>query len=170
MKPCKYFLALLLLLSVLPRVSAAEQGSITVHTGSGGSVTLFQIKDPEFSGCDLSPTPEAARALADHAKTLPGKTQTPNAEGAVCFPNLEPGLYLLVQRRAGEGQQPFSPFLVSIPTVIGDTTVYDVVARPKSAPPELPQTGQLRWPIPVLTLGGVSLILLGVKGRKKDEA
>ena len=174
--------AMLLLLSVLPRVAASQTGSITVTIPSGGTVTLHQVAYldgsgglvplPEFSGCDLSTTAANARALADFALTkgLNGVTRTPDDGGIVRFLDLSPGLYLIRQTTVGEGYQPFSPFLAGIPTVIGDFVCYDVDASPKVAAlptgPQLPQTGQLRWPVPVLALGGVTLILLGRRGRR----
>lgn len=163
-----------LLLLILPlRAFAAETGSITLHVPSGGTVTLYRVADldlvptPEFSGCDIALTPAAARSLADHARNLPGNTRTLDA----CFEDLDEGVYLLVQNRAGEGYTPFSPFLISIPTQIADAVYYHVDATPKVSalpkPPGLPQTGQLRWPIPILTLSGIILIGLGTRRKKQ---
>lgn len=167
-------LLLSLLLLLIPfRASAAETGSITLHVPSGGTATLYRVADlelvptPDFSGCDIALTPAAAQALADHARDLPGDTRPLDA----CFEDLDEGVYLLVQQRAGEGYTPFSPFLISIPTRIGDSVYYHVDATPKVStlpkPPGLPQTGQLRWPIPVLTLSGIILIGLGTRRKKQ---
>ena len=34
---------------------------------------------------------------------------------------------------------------------------------------KLPQTGMLWWPVPLLTVGGLSFLILGVAGRKKKR-
>lgn len=172
MKSHKLLLIFLLLCLIPFRALAAQTGSITIHVPSGGTVTLYHVADldltptPEFSGCTIALTPAAAQALADHARDLPGDTRPLDA----CFEGLEEGLYLLVQQRAGEGYTPFSPFLISIPTQIADSVYYRVDATPKVSalpkPPGLPQTGQLRWPIPVLTLSGIILIGLSSRGKK----
>lgn len=193
-------LALLLVPAALcPAAASDQRGSVSVRiTWSGqpvpgGTVTLYRVADlaedltfspaPGFSDCgtDLNGalTASAAHALADYAaaRSIPGETKSLTAEGFACFPDLMPGLYLLVQPSAGEGFEPFNPFLVSIPTVIDDAIYYDVEAGPKAAPtptppPDLPQTGQLRWPVPVLAFTGAALLLLGLlpERRKRREA
>lgn len=106
-------------------------------------------------------------------------------EGSAKFEGLMPGLYLICQEQAAEGFSKLSPFLVSVPYLQNGEYIYDVTARNKpelepdpqpteanpSEPdlaepveptePMLPQTGQLNWPIPVLTVAGLSLFVVG---------
>lgn len=194
------WLALLLVPAALcPAGAWNGRGSVSVRiTWSGqpvpgGTVTLFRVADlaedltfspvPGFSDCgtDLNGalTASAARTLADYAAAqgIPGETKSLTMDGFACFPDLVPGLYLLVQPSAGEGFEPFNPFLVSIPTVIDDAVYFDVEAGPKAAPtptppPGLPQTGQLRWPVPVLGCTGAALLFCGLfpERRRRREA
>lgn len=132
-----------------------------------------------------------AEALAEYAgkQLLEGIKKTIDEEGNVIFTELEPGLYLLVQEEAASGYNKAVPFLVSIPMKENGTYLYDVDASPKveleretmppaepetpSEPPSepespftpdspgLPQTGQLNWPIPVLSLFGLCSFSIG---------
>ena len=102
------------------------------------------------------------------------------------FRDLTPGLYLVVRTNPAPENTAYTsdPFLVSIPTVVNGTAAYQVVAEPKfswdtkpSKPavpslkpdPSLPQTGQLKWPIPVLLTAGLALMLLGVWLQRKSR-
>lgn len=40
---------------------------------------------------------------------------------------------------------------------------------PPERPPELPNTGQLWWPVPVLSLAGLMFVLVGFIGRKSED-
>lgn len=99
-------------------------------------------------------------------------------EGTATFSNLDPGLYLISQKTASTGYYPLNSFLVSIPYWDGTQYQYDVDATVKtelgekapkptekpdstSSSGKLPQTGQLIWPIPILTLAGMFLFTLG---------
>lgn len=138
-------------------VFAAEPGSLTVklfYSGapvSGGSVTLY-----------------------DDTGVAVG-TKEVSEDGTVVFTDLPQGRYLVVQEEPAEGFAPFESFTVEVKGS-------DVQASPKmqpgteEEPPEpetpptpppqsdtdLPYTGQLTWPIPVLAAGGFALILLGI--------
>ena len=95
--------------------------------------------------------------------------------GKAVFRNVTPGLYLLVQQSAAEGYLAADPFLVSVPMMENGTYIYDVDASPKTElekapvtptpekpnPPKLPQTGQLNWPILVLSGVGIALVVFG---------
>lgn len=99
--------------------------------------------------------------------------------GKAVFENLVTGLYLIMQTTSSTGYSPMNPFLVSVPYWDGSTYRYHVTAQVKSElkpdiePPKptekpttpsgtkLPQTGQLTWPIPVMTLTGMALFALG---------
>lgn len=174
----------ILLLSV-PGVWAAEQtGSISVRMAyggqpvPGGSITLYRVAElgadwwyaptPEFADCiiDLNDplSPADAENLAQYAakQGLSGQGRELGADGFVCFSPLETGLYLLVQEESGQGFLPARPFFVGIPQYVGEALCYQVDASPKCAPepgtPMIPQTGQLRWIVPVLA--GLGLLLL----------
>ena len=108
-----------------------------------------------------------------------------NQNGKAVFTDLELGLYLIVQTEASEGYEPLKPFLVAVPMNEGGHYVYEVSAEGKfqlhqklkpttpttPSEPTLPQTGQLKWPIPVLVVLGLSLFSAGWVlrfGRKKN--
>lgn len=140
----------------------------------------------EFADCGLSLevlNEQLAKDLMDYAvvEALVATTGQISEEGFVRFTDLELGLYLVVQYDPAEGFSPVSPFLVSVPGTDGEGYVYDVDGSPKlslepapTEPPEtteptepkptepnLPQTGQLNWPVPVLAVSGLLLLLLG---------
>lgn len=121
-------------------------------------------------------------------KALPGITLSVDEEGNAVFPALDLGLYLLVQTQAAENYTTLNPFLVTIPLHEEgmEGYVYDVDASPKTGtvtyvpptppptpptPPseDLPQTGQLWWPVPVLTLCGMTCIIGGLIRRKHQN-
>ncbi len=122
--------------------------------------------------------------------------------GEVSFSDIPLGLYLVVQTEKAEGFYLMDPFLVSVPHMEDGVWVYGVDAVPKvevNASPEtvpetpstpdtatpssptadetpeettLPQTGQLFWPIPVLTGLGALLFVIGaflVRADKKKK-
>lgn len=108
-----------------------------------------------------------------------------NQKGKAVFADVEPGLYLIVQIKASEGFEPLTPFLVPVPMNEDGQYVYAVDAEGKcelhreqdsespSTPKEssLPQTGQLNWPVPVLTVMGLCFFSMGWMlrfGRKKN--
>lgn len=168
----------------------------------GGTMTLFHVAVPvwqedlyvfeyteDFTDCllplDELGTQDTANGFVEYAidHDLLGKKKTINDDGEVHFENLEMGLYLLVQEEAAEGYFAASPFLISVPMDVGDEWIYDVDASPKVAlerepvlpqiPPDIPQTGQLKWPIPVLIVSGLALFAIGwalsFAGRKKKD-
>ena len=185
-----------LILLMLPQVRAAEQtGSISVrmtHGGyavSGGSITLYRValltEDwqyvpvPEFSGCGIDLTgalsPADAEFLSDYTEGIPGQTHDLGNDGFTAFSPLESGLYLLVQRESGQGYLPVKPFFVGLPQQIAGELHYRVDASPKCAPepeapapPGIPQTGLLRWPVPVMTALGLCLLAGGLLLRRKE--
>ena len=110
-------------------------------------------------------------------------------KGSAVFHDLKHGLYVVWQAKADacEGYAPIIPFLISVPRFIDGEYILDVVADPKvpfetaptepptqppsPPPPELPNTGQLNWPVPVLAVSGAALVILGIvlAGRKRGE-
>ena len=197
MKICKRVLSLLaaLVLLALPRIHASTQtGSLSVQMAyggqavPGGSITCYQLAAlgsdwqykpvPAFTDCGIELngplSPADARYLAQYAeeKRIPGQTQDLGNTGLAAFSPLRPGLYLLVQREAAEGYLPISPFSVGIPQQVGGVLSYHVDASPKCAPepdgPKIPQTGQLRWPVPVMTALGLFFLAAGLLLKREE--
>lgn len=124
---------------------------------------------------------EALAAYAEAHPALPCRTQTADSEGCVRFEAVGSGLYLIMQSLpdATYPYERMTPFVVSVPmgSESGDGWVWDVTARPKVEPtpaptasprptdppedPRLPQTGQLKWPVPVLAAAGLALFAAG---------
>lgn len=141
---------------------------------------------------------EAAQALSVWAKQqalTPLTSQTSGGDGAAVFPALKAGLYLVELeplRRAG-GVYTFTPLLAAVPTLSSDGWTNETVVLPKVAfekdgkpsqpdsEPDtptpvapgdhLPQTGQLKWPVPVLAVSGMALFAVGLRltRRKRHE-
>lgn len=157
---------------------------------------MSYVYTKEFEDCgivlgDLSEASlaEKLRTYVNEAKKT-GITKKIGTDGTVTFEKLSAGLYLLVQEKAAEGYYAVSPFVATVPVQRGGGWVYDVDAtpkmelyRPEATPPakkppststgtKLPQTGQLNWPIPVLTIAGLLVFVVGwrivFKKRKKS--
>lgn len=169
----RMYILIVLMLAVIPiTVFAAQQkGSIQLtmrhssETVSGGTVTLYCVTD--LSGA------EDPQALAEYARYMgiPGTTRPVGTDGKVTFSDLEPGYYLLVQEEAAAGYRRMNPFCVSVPMAVGEELLYDIGAAPKleRIPEEnLPQTGQLIWPIWILLGGGLGLIGMGLLLQKRQ--
>ena len=124
-------------------------------------------------------------AAAVKEKALPGEQKVFDEKGHASFGDLELGLYLLVQEKAAEGFEKMDPALVSVPMLEGEHYIYDVDASPKlsvktvppteetpteetppetppTPPDEVPETGQLFWPIPVLAAVGLIFVMIGI--------
>lgn len=157
----------------------------------GGSMTLYRVGDiaeddgnfsfswiPALKQCGLDITqlqsPTVASQLAVKVKegNLTGQEKTIDSDGKVTFENLELGLYLAVQEKAASGYTEAEPFLISAPVWEGDSYSYQVDASPKielerkptptkPGQSQLPQTGQLNWPIPFLSILGLIFFALG---------
>ena len=131
-----------------------------------------------------------AQNLADFAleNELPGQSLPVSEDGTAKAANLPLGLYLVVQNTTAEDYAAINPFLVTIPMHSGEKLVYDVDASPKvtlnttdipednpplnpNPPhgPNLPQTGQLWWPVPVLAISGMLFVALGWKKRNYEK-
>lgn len=101
----------------------------------------------------------------------------PIQDGEAVFSDLQPGLYLVMQEKedAAKGFAPIAPYLISVPKRENGWYYSNVEADPKvpleTAPTEpeptkpndskLPQTGQLNWPVPLMTMGGLTLFVFG---------
>lgn len=123
-----------------------------------------------------------ADILLDFAKeALNEYASAPIEDGKASFTDLETGLYLVWQspENAAEGYDAINPFLISIPKWQGGEYALDVEATPKVSlegdsseppppplppppPPDIPQTGQLNWPVPVMAFSGAVLLVVGI--------
>ena len=108
-----------------------------------------------------------ASALAKTAASLKADQTASIASGKAVFEGLKPGLYLVMQEKKSEKDVTINPFLISIPDEEGN---FRLTAAPKVGvnvpstppPPDIPQTGQLWWPVAVLAGAGIVLVLYGV--------
>jgi len=170
-----------------------QHGSISVtmrYDGStipGGELTLYRVGNiteddgnysftltGRFASAGISlknvQSPETARELASYAKRqkIMGETEEISTKGEASFEHLQPGLYLLVQKKSAQGYRGVNPFLVSLPVLTEDTYSYHVEASPKMSPitedvpknPEQPKTGQSGWPIWTFIISGAALTVL----------
>lgn len=131
---------------------------------------------------------ELAQYITDHQISPLHKGRT-DSQGQVSFSgNMKPGLYLLTCKEAEYNGKIYSslPCLISLPNLVvkSDVWVYDdaqVIVKggdvrdkptPPDNPPDLPQTGMLLWPIPVLLVCGLLALVVGLTRRRscRDEA
>lgn len=167
-------LALLVMVQASPTARAAEidlqrtgSVSVTLRDGNapvpGGIFTLYHVADiaevsgrleyrflEAFTGCGAELSDIHAEGLAEHlavyasANGVTGTTKTAGANGRVTFPNLELGLYLIVQEGRPAGYYGVAPFLVSVPLEGETGWVYQVDASPKVQPqPDQPDDEKL---------------------------
>lgn len=158
-------------------------GTLTLYRAGGiseddGNYSFVLTEDYKESGISLDDLESAglAESLAKYtSEKKPAGVEIPiGKDGKASAAGLETGLYLIVQTKAAEGYEAVSPFLVSIPMNEDGVYLYDVNATPKMgtlteeppepdtpAEPNLPQTGQLNWPVPVMAAAGLALLLLG---------
>lgn len=197
MKRIRYLLVLLFTFALpaaamnVPDLSQNGSIHITVRYDgkpvSGGELTLYRAGDiredngdysftltTEFSSSGVSlenvHSSSGAKKLSDYAlrKGSRGETKKIGKDGSVDFAELEPGLYLLAQRKAAPGYYKVSPFFVTLPIRQGDDYLYQVDASPKVSPiladpvnPEQPKTGQSGWPIWVFVSSTAALTAVG---------
>ncbi len=154
----------MLLLLPVQAFAADQTGSIQLtmsYDGKsvpGGKVTLYDVT--EFHS--ITDVDEVSTCVRKSG--LSGLSREVGADGTVTFRDLLPGYYLLVQEESPIGYLPIKAFCISLPMAVGDELEYHIVAVPKlEMVPEgnLPQTGQLIWPIWILLASGVSLLTLG---------
>lgn len=128
---------------------------------------------------DVITSRETAKEFLKYAvdNEIDGITESVDGNGNAAFDELELGLYLMAQNEAAEGFEKFEPFIISVPLNSDGKYIYDVDASPKidiereesdsdsstpeSTPPDIPQTGMLKWPIPVLAISGLVLFSIG---------
>ena len=111
---------------------------------------------------------------------LPSTVIKTDDQGVARFPGAAEAIYLIWEDSDG---LEFSPFLVSVPTIVGESVTFDVTAEPKAddpevtptppptptptppgptPPPDLPQTGTDMLPIWLLIGFGAVVLLVGV--------
>jgi hypothetical protein len=171
-------------------------GEIRIHDGNADFVLVDALSGgPSLEKLDDPALAARLAELAAQRELTPirGEIEGGKAE----FAGLEPGLYVVTQRSrdASDGFDAIQPFLISLPRWENGSYVYDLTAAPKvplvpaetpppppsepttpppDDPPDIPQTGQLNWPVPVLAASGMTLFLLGWalyfgSGRKHHE-
>ena len=172
------------------KLALYKVGDVAENDGNYSFVPVEAIRGniPEFGDIE---SPELAGKLAKLEKQLTPVTADPvtvGKDGTATFSNLTFGLYLVVQKTAASGYGKIAPFLVSVPYLYRDEYQYEVTSQPKTdlerevptkptspaTPPpssgggKLPQTGQLWWPVPVLTCAGLGCIAVGLLRRRRD--
>ena len=153
-----------------------------------GNYCFLRLDGEKLTHIDSEAAANALEAFAgeygkDHL--LSTQDAAVGKDGKATFSNLELGLYLITQKKAAPGYNQIASFLVSVPYNDNGRYVYDVDILTKSemekepAPtspstpgkptdPKLPQTGQLTWPVPVLTAAGL-LVVIGFVLRKEKN-
>ncbi|MBR5446887.1 MAG: LPXTG cell wall anchor domain-containing protein [Clostridia bacterium] len=151
---------------------------------SDGAYGFSLVDDLVLAGAtldtdDLYDDAQAKELLEKSQLMLELYSSKPIEDGKVYFDGLETGLYLVWQcaDEASDGYDAISPFLISVPKWQDGAYEPDVVAKPKvplvtepspppppppPPPPELPQTGQLNWPVAVMGAGGAVLLIVGL--------
>lgn len=148
----------------------------------------------DFSDSDKTASLDNAKRIMkfiNESNIQPDKTLTSDSDGKAFYGNIEKGIYLISVQ--GSQQYNVTPFIVEIPFHKNNSSyVFNVIAYPKAdvdgdngsgqrepdepvvpPNPKIPQTGQMKLPVPILFFGGITLLVLGFadycrKG-KKDE-
>lgn len=148
--------------------SSGTGGCIYTESYKGCQIKLPQ--DGDFTGS----WQEAAKALTayttDH--NISADRSGTTADGSVTFSGLEAGLYLVIGAPTVSENTTYTPTLFLV-YVDGAVTAYVKadISSPDPGPdgPDIPQTGQLWWPVLVLTICGAGLIAVWLLRRKSGE-
>lgn len=176
-----------MLLGTIPVAAAAEHmGSIQVTLEAGdlavtnGAVTLYQVGfgieegyriADAFGGGIVRRTDAYSEKLAQWlAETAEGcgMTMLLDADGCTVFPELEEGLYMLVQTERMDGFYPINPILITIPE--GNQWDVQIHRRPVPVVTEIPKTSQSPLPffgVLGMIISSVGLLLCVRKERKR---
>lgn len=142
-----------------------------------GSLDLYQVGEPvpegyrlgeEFGGGIVAAGDILSSAFAQWMgeKTGPGYEKAVDRNGLVRFEGLEPGLYLIRQKRESQYFEPIDPFLACISPELSRVDTYPglVLRRPS------PKTGQ--GPELYLGLAGIclSISMLAIVGWKVQKS
>jgi hypothetical protein len=157
----------------------------------------FKSYDCDWRRISASAMNAKAKSLAYYCKQngLYTEARTTDKNGECFFGNLEIGLYLVARTKTDPENDDFTtdPLLFFLPQSVNGETIYEIVATPKfsyisaidpidspggkthSGDNTLPQTGQLLWPVTLLSVLGCLMILAGSfllrkegLGEKKD--
>lgn len=108
-----------------------------------------------------------------NSKGITGQEMTIGEDGVALFEDLPLGVYLVMQPVAAPGYYPIKSFMVQLPDGGENGVRYHVDATPKVSvdqgtidppdpdEPDIPQTGQLQWPVPVLAICGLVAFSIG---------
>lgn len=164
-----------------------------------GSFTIFQVASlrwnvseyefvytDSFSECGIGfeklDSLQTAKNYVDYIErsSIEGTKVNVGEYGVAIFTELPVGLYLVLQEDSAEGFEHCEPFFITLPVNSEDGWNYEIDATPKinieqepiKPPSNIPQTGQLKWPIPVLSVVGIVIFSVGfymVFKRKKNK-
>lgn len=173
------------------KVNILAVGDVKWNPGNDYSFQLFASLGKESLTQEEMYSADVAKELLTAAKKhyAANILSASVVDGKVAFQDLNAGLYIVWQEEsdACDDLSAFQPFLISVPRWQNDEFVMDVVAAPKvpllppkpteppeitPPPPELPYTGQLNWPIPVMAVSGGMLMLIGLilcVSRKRND-
>ena len=130
-----------------------------------------------IAGLVKHPTAETANAVYQYVKKHQIESTSAHSQnGEVFFDSLDHAIWLVFCQE--EQEYRFNPYFVFLPQTVNGKVQYEVVAEPKleqnTTEPEvvipntnqtgdkLPQTGQLWWPILMLSIAGGCLVILGI--------
>ena len=170
--------------------SLAKIADAVITDSSVSYTTLEQFRsyDCDWQHQAASKMNEKAKALAYYCEKNGYYTDSAvtDANGTLKFGDLSVGLYLVARTKTAPSNGDFvtDPLLVFIPQSVNGEAIYDVTATPKFSyvggdtpqptddrtPPDdsLPQTGQLMWPVTLLSVLGCFLILGGSALMRKE--
>lgn len=171
-------------------VQVAE-GQVSGETVQYTTLPKFAEFDCVWEDLTDSQSQKKAAALETVAKaqSMYDRTGITDQKGTVTFDGLAPGVYLLMRIQTAKGNDDFicDPILYQIPTFVNHQAMQRMVATPKmvwirgggrpmpgdpddpgspessqeSQETKLPQTGQTKWPIPILMLAGMGFFFAG---------
>ena len=155
------------------------------------TLPAYAAADCDWTKCSTAQLRDKAKQLVPmvQEKADFAAIQKTDEKGVATFHSLTPGLYLVTRTKTApkNTEYAYEPFLLSVPTVINEKPVYHVVAEPKYSwdadtkapiepavpqvkpnpnPKPLPQTGQLWWPLPLMTALGVLFLAAALVCRR----
>lgn len=137
----------------------------------------------DFSSSEKTCTSRNANTLVDFVKEneiKPSVSVKSDKNGVGKASLSDMGVYLV--EITDSGNYNAEPFIIEIPVWENGTLTYEISASPKisaktntntpgnntgstNTGTKIPQTGQLKWPVPVLAIAGVTLVVLGIADR-----
>lgn len=171
-------------------------GAMTLYRVAELGEDMSYSYTESFKSCSASLDTERELLTSEliayiYDNNIGGAVRNVDDSGTAFFDSLKSGLYLVVQNIPASGYEKANPFIIELPMLLNNGEYdYDVSAVAKTEPETedtekpittpsttrptggLPQTGQLKWPIPILIVCGLGLIIIGViviKSRKNDK-